>query len=250
VALVSRRLRALVNSPVLFESVVIDLHGHRTAQRVKALPLWLHRHIRPVHCMVWRGMQRLEGPQASQSGRQHEAVLTITALTTTAAVAARLCSLHIVLDVPLLTLVWLPMLATTLERLIIDTRRHLLRVDACLGSMTALSQLSLTASSSSLTAGVKLPPRLTSLQFVATGPTVALPRQVSNCDSGTMPSGQALLLLTSAWGGLPCSSHCRVPCRACMPGLLINDCRQVAVRLLFVLWSRSCCCCWSCIAGA
>ncbi|KAI3423982.1 hypothetical protein D9Q98_009815 [Chlorella vulgaris] len=44
--------------------------------------------------------------------------------------------------------------------------------------MTALSHLSLTASSISLTAGVKLPPRLTSLQFVVTGPTVALPRQV------------------------------------------------------------------------
>jgi hypothetical protein len=65
---------------------------------------------------------------------------------------------------------------------------------------------------------VKLPPRLTSLQFAPTGPPVALPQQVNSCDIGTWPLCQALLLLTDMIELSP----------ARVSGLLINDCCKIA----------------------
>lgn len=152
--------------------------GAAALRRAQALLPWLGRHARHIRRLECRALGG--GAAAPPDDAPALAALAASCLATACVNARRLQALVINWATPLLTLSWLPLVAPTLEELTIRLVGQPLKLDTCLGSMTALRDARLSADAITLAPGVRLPPRLSSLMFfnAALHPDAALPPQV------------------------------------------------------------------------
>jgi hypothetical protein len=163
VALVSRRMYSVAVSPALLEELTVDLDKATSARRARALLPWLGRHASAVRYLDFQLC-------AEWSGSQEPYPFTLSAACLTAAcMAAQLRQLRIS-NTPLSTLAFLPLVAGSLEALMLEEISRL-QIDVSLSGMTRLTYLELVGGIGS-ERDVRLPPNLAGLVCSSVAPLV------------------------------------------------------------------------------
>lgn len=169
-ALVNKRLCSLTVDPALLEELTVELAGESGVQRAKALLPWLG--------LRGAAVRRLRFELHASFTLEREAGILSAVCLATACTATPLRELH-VRGAPLPTLAWLPLVAGSLEVLVLSG--DMMPVDDLLAGMTQLTRLELRGSFVPAP-GARLPPKISHLRCTSsTRPPSRLLSQVSLC---------------------------------------------------------------------